>query len=1174
MAARVLRRVLRNDLEISSPLIKLPHQKTYVIDRDRLLWLVARDELGAAPNAVLPARLILIARPEGELAGRFDSRGLWRYYWRLNYHARIDFQMRDATAPLRMSTAMLRQRINRIGQIEFDEIRAVLRQEAMLIHPDSEREIYAEFVAVFCELDQFAPELLPLYFPALRELEDIRNLIREDCSPAELLEASTPSELRDQSASEHPRAGEAGRPQASRPAVVAKPSEWRCRQRVRRGERLREQGNSVRAALRFQQALAVAPVDRVEEICRSRDAELDTLVQRLQSALELTDELATTWRRIAGEVLSEATRGFWNANTRLLYDLQKVCLDHERETYRIDLWKWLRSFGREPLKRPLPNQRIVLMSKHLYSATQRLGSVRINPDDRRELSRLLHESAAAAERLLRRRLEPFLAHSLHDVGFVPGAVVEEVAFEKLVEELLDGVNQRGFLTLGDLRDAVSRNQLKMPDLTGSGEFFSGDALLRADQRLALLLDGVYHKGPFYLRWLQRLSSLAFGTVWGRHITLFLALPYGSAFMAIRGAEHLVEMFRTATGQSEPSPEPKGSQAASPGAQQESASATKEEDQSQSVVAVEGADGAADASPPVDEAAVSVEPPTEDVASLVNLPDHLTHPPHESLLSTEQLWLLVLLLGTVIFVLINFPRFRVGLMRAMSVVWSGLRLAFYVIPLAVLKFPPVAWLMRSLPVMLFRRYLLTPLLLTVLYGRVLPWLHLTPQPSDLYVGIFFVVTVAVFLSRLGRDTEELFRDWMGRTWYRVRVHLIFGFFTLIVDVFRQVMDGLERVLYAVDEWLRFRKGESNITLAGKALLGAVWSVVQGVIRFAVTLLIEPQINPIKHFPVVTVSHKLLVFMIPHFAMVLSNFLPRAWAGTLATLVITGIPGIFGFLAWEFKENWKLYAANRPRRLRPVRVGSHGETVARLMCPGFHSGTIPKLFAKRRRNARKALLRPEDDRRAKFDEQLHHVGESIQHFIERELLNLLQQSRAFAGVPLSVSGVRLSTNLVVVEIAHAEAEPPLEITISEQSAWLVAGISELGWARDRLDERSRRVIQAALAGVYQLGGVDVVREQIETRFSPATMAYDISEAGLVLWPLRDFEQEVNYPLNERPQTYPRPRNRARQAGLVPLPLADLVFREHELEWIAWQQYWEQEQTASSPGDVLDIPVFPVK
>ena len=392
VAARVLRRVLRNDLEISSPLIKLPHQKNYVIDRDRLLWLVARDELGVSANAVLPARLILIARPEDERTRQFNDHSWWRYYWRLNYHARLDYQLRDATAPSRMSTALLRQRINRIGQIEFDEIRAVLRQEAMLIHPDSEREIYAEFVAVFCELDQFAPSLLSLYFPALRDLDVIRNLIREDCSPAEIFEASTPTELIGQSAAEIPDDRQSGKPAAEDATVAAKPSEWRCRQRLRRAERLREQGNSVRAALQFQQALAAAPPELAEEARSKRDAELDTLARRLQSALELTDELTTTWRRIAAEILSSATRGFWNANIRLLYDLQKVCLDHERETYRIDTWNWLRSFGREPLKRPLPNQRIVLMSKHLYSATQRLGSVRINADDRRELSRLLHES--------------------------------------------------------------------------------------------------------------------------------------------------------------------------------------------------------------------------------------------------------------------------------------------------------------------------------------------------------------------------------------------------------------------------------------------------------------------------------------------------------------------------------------------------------------------------------------------------------------------------------------------------------------------------------------------------------------------------------------------------------------------------------------------------------------
>ena len=74
-----------------------------------------------------------------------------------------------------------------------------------------------------------------------------------------------------------------------------------------------------------------------------------------------------------------------------------------------------------------------------------------------------------------------------------------------------------------------------------------------------------------------------------------------------------------------------------------------------------------------------------------------------------------------------------------------------------------------------------------------------------------------------------------------------------------------------------------------------------------------------------------------------------------IVVTGvgalIPGIFGFLAWELKENWRLYAANRPPQLKPVRVGAHGETMMRLLRPGIHSGTIPKTYAKLRRALRR-------------------------------------------------------------------------------------------------------------------------------------------------------------------------------------------------------------------------------
>ncbi len=78
----------------------------------------------------------------------------------------------------------------------------------------------------------------------------------------------------------------------------------------------------------------------------------------------------------------------------------------------------------------------------------------------------------------------------------------------------------------------------------------------------------------------------------------------------------------------------------------------------------------------------------------------------------------------------------------------------------------------------------------------------------------------------------------------------------MEVFARVMEAVERVLYTVDEWLRFRGGQGTSSLAAKAVLGMAWFLVAYVVRFFITLLVEPQINPIKHFPVVTVSAKIL------------------------------------------------------------------------------------------------------------------------------------------------------------------------------------------------------------------------------------------------------------------------------------------------------------------------------
>src|SRR5207244_3273165 len=122
--------------------------------------------------------------------------------------------------------------------------------------------------------------------------------------------------------------------------------------------------------------------------------------------------------------------------------------------------------------------------------------------------------------------------ALDEAGLRPRNYAERTARDKIIEELLDRVVDRGFLTMSDLRDALARNRLKLADVSGPGELFFGDPLLRANAKLAVSLDGVYHRGEVYMRGLQRLNSLAFGTRVGRFLTLYLILPFLGAFVAL------------------------------------------------------------------------------------------------------------------------------------------------------------------------------------------------------------------------------------------------------------------------------------------------------------------------------------------------------------------------------------------------------------------------------------------------------------------------------------------------------------------------------------------------------------------------------------------------------------------------------------------------------------------
>ena len=178
------------------------------------------------------------------------------------------------------------------------------------------------------------------------------------------------------------------------------------------------------------------------------------------------------------------------------------------------------------------------------------------------------------------------------------------------------------------------------------------------------------------------------------------------------------------------------------------------------------------------------------------------------------------------------------------------------------------------------------------------------------------------------------------------------------MFKAIIEGLEYILYTVDEWLRFRGGEGRVSMVVRAIAGLIWFPVSYIIRIYIVVLIEPGFNPFKA-PISIVAAKFIYpiilffgvydFVTHYFTMVFGHILGTALA--FSTLWLS--PDIFGFLFWEMKENWKLYRANRPATLQPALIGSHGETMSQLLKPGFHSGTLPKLFTQLRRAEREAL-----------------------------------------------------------------------------------------------------------------------------------------------------------------------------------------------------------------------------
>jgi len=1032
-------------------------------------WVSRTDLLESAvlPSHVLAGNepaLLLLTDPNDRMIDHLPRESQLRVYWEALFQAGIMQRLDRRLEAGALTPEICQKRLNQFGASAAREIRYVLESEHLLSHEAAGRTAeYRAFAAVYLATATFHQHRLEALFPSLPHGNEVKLVLEADFDAAELLARARPAGAATPDRELEPdERWETADPITPPPMELSAEESGGLLGQALEAER---KGNNVRAAILRTQVAGTTPGKTRKQILAGARSSLGKLVDSLGEMFSWDHHTRQEWLQALTPLLDSAYGGVWPRAARCLYELQKIPADLSREVYAVDLAEAIRTFGKRPVKRPLPRAKPVLILMGLRRAHAQLIRTQIGPIAKLRLDRLFQHQLHELEHKIRHDFTPIVAAALTQSGLIATNTVELVARDKLISELIDRVCSRGYLRIGDLRDAIARNRLKMPDLRGPVDFLSGDPLLKADLLLAYELDGIYRKGEFYLRWLQRASSLFFANPVGRGLFLFLFLPCAGAFMTVVAAQemsHIGEKIykfaaRTLVGKPPTAaiPPPEPVVAPKPVFEPPDGKATTDEVE----VDEETGDYIWDDAPHPANLVREVFSPTE-----VNLTKEGSHG------NFHVPWEWVGGLAVFLFLMIHVPAFRTAVLALLTSLWRTFRFLLIDIPIGIWRSPVVRSVRISPPVRLLRRYLWSPLLITGIVFAFMMIFGTNPRFLARWGWLIWGGLTLAYNTPWGWVLQDRLAEAVSDWWRVVRVNLIPGIIATFIDWFRRLGNWIEQRLYAVDERLRFRGGDSQGSLVWKALIGLIWFPIAYLFRFAFYLLLEPQINPVKHFPVVTVSHKLLLPLVPSFGELLEKM--TGWgvakANVWAFSIIACVPGIFGFIAWELLANWRLYAANRSRKLNPVVLGSHGETMRGLLCPGFHSGAIPKLF-RRLRNSDGANS-------SRLHHELEHAEEAVHRFFERELIHLLAHSPDWSGVNLQVSTVSFGCQSVTVEVlAPAVYRDPFRLSFENRDGRIEAHVDQQGWV-ERLSVSQRNTFFAGLRGVLDMAAADRVDGQI--------------------------------------------------------------------------------------------------
>jgi hypothetical protein len=980
----LVRRAIKHCRKLGGPGLRVPHRHLYVLSRSALLEAASVEELGSRE---LPEVVLLLPIPGPSELKRLGRDGALTRYWRLLYHGAIH---REVSRRRARGEVDLPARVAALGEA-FHEAREVLRQDHLLLGAEDE-DVYEEMACVYLELRAFDPERLAYTFPEL-DAGLAEAVFSRDVNADELLQRC------------RPEGAERSQPEAApdpdvfndEPEPPNEAGSFR-----EKAARAALSGNVVRAALLLKRAARQAPAAQRAALIDEARSHLDALTARVIRVMSLPEEEAPRWRDALHSLLEPASRGYWNREARLAYDIQRAVSSLEKPVYSADVAEWVITLLQRPVKRPLPDVPVVLAIQYLRKAIALVHLARIPGAARGELSELLHGAENHLSRAMRDALRPKVLRALEDAGFRPDGPAEEQSRARLAEELLDRVEANGRVSLPDLRDVVARNRVNLPDLAASDLIF-GDPLLRANEALSRSMDGVYRRGEVYLRLMQVVSSLFFGTVAGRLLTLYLLLPALAALFTVVGVDALVGEAKHVS--------------------HFFASHHHEESHS----------------------GEKAEKPKEFKLNLFDIKSEAGRRTLYATLAAAAVFYLLL---------IHSASFRSVVLEVLRLLWRMLRWAVFDLPRAVLRLPFIRAILNSPAAQAAWRLVGRPLCWAFPLPLLLWLVGVGPVASLTALAVLTLFLAVALNTRLGILLEERAADALSRAWILLRDDFLIGLWTFLVWFFGWLTNRIFSLMYTVDEMLRFREGESQATFVLKCVAGVFWFAISYVVRFVWLLFVEPQINPIKHFPVVTVGHKLSILAIGPVSQ--ATGMSVGWT----TFILGIVPGIYGFIAWELKENWRLYRANQSETVDPEVVGGHGEWVINYIRPGFHSGTLPVLFARLRNTSGRA--------RGRAEEGLHHVDVELRRFVLRAFLEPLKASRAWQGSPeVEVSEIHLTTRSIRIELRCDSLGPPAKLSFANRDGELVATLSDPGWLA-RLDGDRGESARALMAAFLHRAG----------------------------------------------------------------------------------------------------------